>query len=169
MSYFDDWNENIEAKNNQAGLSDYAGRYYELETQAYKQILAAYPETTWQAPAKEMAATLGFGEDMDIYLGFLEGISTSLKNSLDLPAIVDETDVELDIDFEKLYWNMHEASAKWLYELEEWNNVYSAEERVQMTKAFNREHIAVSNRIGRNDPCTCGSGKKYKNCCGKRA
>ena len=22
-------------------------------------------------------------------------------------------------------------------------------------------------RIGRNDPCPCGSGKKYKNCCGK--
>ena len=26
---------------------------------------------------------------------------------------------------------------------------------------------AQSNKIGRNDPCPCGSGKKYKNCCGK--
>ncbi len=24
-----------------------------------------------------------------------------------------------------------------------------------------------SNKVGRNDPCPCGSGKKYKNCCGK--
>ncbi len=24
-------------------------------------------------------------------------------------------------------------------------------------------------KIGRNDPCPCGSGKKYKNCCGKNA
>ena len=24
-------------------------------------------------------------------------------------------------------------------------------------------------KVGRNDPCTCGSGKKYKNCCGKNA
>lgn len=24
-------------------------------------------------------------------------------------------------------------------------------------------------RVGRNDPCTCGSGKKYKQCCGKDA
>ena len=24
-----------------------------------------------------------------------------------------------------------------------------------------------SAKIGRNDPCPCGSGKKYKNCCGK--
>ncbi len=26
-----------------------------------------------------------------------------------------------------------------------------------------------STKIGRNDPCPCGSGKKYKNCCGKNA
>ena len=23
------------------------------------------------------------------------------------------------------------------------------------------------NKVGRNDPCPCGSGKKYKQCCGK--
>ena len=26
-----------------------------------------------------------------------------------------------------------------------------------------------SKKVGRNDPCPCGSGKKYKNCCGKDA
>ena len=25
----------------------------------------------------------------------------------------------------------------------------------------------TSNKIGRNDPCPCGSGRKYKQCCGK--
>ena len=25
----------------------------------------------------------------------------------------------------------------------------------------------TSDKVGRNDPCTCGSGKKYKNCCGR--
>ncbi|HPR90006.1 MAG TPA: SEC-C metal-binding domain-containing protein, partial [Synergistaceae bacterium] len=24
-------------------------------------------------------------------------------------------------------------------------------------------------KTGRNDPCPCGSGKKYKHCCGKNA
>ena len=24
-------------------------------------------------------------------------------------------------------------------------------------------------KIGRNEPCPCGSGKKYKNCCGLKA
>ncbi|WP_205439607.1 HEAT repeat domain-containing protein [Peribacillus alkalitolerans] len=27
--------------------------------------------------------------------------------------------------------------------------------------------IVNENKVGRNDPCTCGSGKKYKKCCGK--
>jgi hypothetical protein len=29
------------------------------------------------------------------------------------------------------------------------------------------EGFAPRRRIGRNEPCPCGSGKKYKNCCGK--
>ena len=33
-------------------------------------------------------------------------------------------------------------------------------------------HTPITNaepKIGRNEPCPCGSGKKYKNCCGKNA
>ena len=26
--------------------------------------------------------------------------------------------------------------------------------------------VAKGVKVGRNDPCPCGSGKKYKNCCG---
>ncbi|MGP1583715.1 SEC-C metal-binding domain-containing protein [Peptostreptococcus stomatis] len=25
----------------------------------------------------------------------------------------------------------------------------------------------MEEKVGRNDPCPCGSGKKYKNCCGR--
>ena len=30
-----------------------------------------------------------------------------------------------------------------------------------------REPILAKEKVGRNEPCTCGSGKKYKKCCGK--
>ena len=30
----------------------------------------------------------------------------------------------------------------------------------------NKPEIDTSKKIGRNDPCPCGSGKKYKKCCG---
>lgn len=29
--------------------------------------------------------------------------------------------------------------------------------------------VLAKKKIGRNDPCPCGSGKKYKNCCGNKA
>ena len=32
-----------------------------------------------------------------------------------------------------------------------------------------RNPVKAAKKIGRNDPCPCGSGKKYKNCCGKNA
>ena len=31
----------------------------------------------------------------------------------------------------------------------------------------NKENEVVEKKIARNDPCPCGSGKKYKQCCGK--
>ncbi len=34
---------------------------------------------------------------------------------------------------------------------------------------FHRQQNGQKQKIGRNDPCPCGSGKKYKKCCGKDA
>lgn len=35
-----------------------------------------------------------------------------------------------------------------------------------LEKLLNPPQIIRSKRIGRNDPCPCGSSKKYKKCCG---
>ncbi|MGZ8551111.1 MAG: SEC-C metal-binding domain-containing protein [Chitinophagaceae bacterium] len=35
------------------------------------------------------------------------------------------------------------------------------------SKASRPEPVKVAEKIGRNDLCPCGSGKKYKKCCGK--
>ncbi len=43
------------------------------------------------------------------------------------------------------------------------------QERMQNQAAGIREQRIVGPKVGRNDPCPCGSGKKYKNCCGKNA
>jgi len=44
-------------------------------------------------------------------------------------------------------------------------NIYHANIRKEPPR---RKEVAVVRRkIGRNDPCPCGSGKKYKHCCGK--
>ena len=33
--------------------------------------------------------------------------------------------------------------------------------------SLKKEPVRVGKKIGRNDPCPCGSGLKYKKCCGK--
>jgi len=37
----------------------------------------------------------------------------------------------------------------------------------QMQEASQRSETVAKDETGRNDPCPCGSGKKYKKCCGK--
>jgi uncharacterized protein len=32
-----------------------------------------------------------------------------------------------------------------------------------------KQIVREAPKVGRNDPCPCGSGKKYKKCCGRRA
>jgi preprotein translocase subunit SecA len=36
-----------------------------------------------------------------------------------------------------------------------------------LTAASHQEAVPAGKKVGRNDPCPCGSGKKYKRCCGK--
>ena len=43
----------------------------------------------------------------------------------------------------------------------------SDEEEPQSNTSAKKKPIHVDEKIGRNDPCPCGSGKKYKNCHGK--
>ena len=119
------------------------------------------------------AGELAKGFDMSeaVFGGFLDGINTSLKSELDIDSIEADTEIVLDIDFEKLYFNMHEAKADWLYGLKEWNNVLSEEKRREITKAWrvSKQFINTEAKVGPNDPCPCGSGKKFKKCCGRTA
>jgi uncharacterized protein len=38
--------------------------------------------------------------------------------------------------------------------------------RQHLTSAYRHEPHGSRGKLGRNDPCPCGSGKKYKRCCG---
>jgi uncharacterized protein YecA (UPF0149 family) len=63
---------------------------------------------------------------------------------------------------------MVEAKAEWLFELPEWDDILSPEKRKDLFKKQKSSGTIVKgDKIGRNDPCPCGSGKKYKKCCGK--
>ena len=173
MSYYKTWMDRSEDAVNQQTYVEYINKYYALEKNAYDLILNSYPDNKefTSGKAKDLAIKLGFTDDtMDIFLGFLDGIKASLKNgdSLDLEAVEDGTDIDLDIDYEKLYYNMRDAKADWLYGLKAWNKVLEDDKMKEITREYREANIAHSNKIGRNDPCPCGSGKKYKNCCGRK-
>ena len=44
--------------------------------------------------------------------------------------------------------------------------VQQSQENKEKTKNINTVQENINKKIGRNDPCYCGSGKKYKRCCG---
>lgn len=103
------------------------------------------------------------------FLGFVDGINSSLKNGeYSLEELTGNDTVKLDFDLEKLYWNMLDAKAEWLYNLPQWKELLSVEQKSAIKKEYNKTKTVVKERkIGRNDSCPCGSGKKYKQCCMK--
>jgi hypothetical protein len=168
MSYFSTWNERSENTTNQALYNAYVTAYYDKEKASYDQILSRYPDRSMftGTPALSLAAQLGYTKDeMDLFLGFLDGINPSLLTPLDLPGITDDSDITLDIDFEKLFMNMREAKAEWLFGLSSWKNVFPQEELDRLSIRYRESKIIRSEKVGRNDPCPCGSGKKFKQCC----
>jgi preprotein translocase subunit SecA len=107
-----------------------------------------------------------FHMDEVTFVGFLDGINTSLNEAIDLDSLTKESSIELNVDLQKLYYNMLDAKAEWLYTLPQWDLILTTEKRKEIKKEYNQTRIVVKDKkIGRNEPCPCGSGKKYKRCC----
>ena len=109
-----------------------------------------------------------FNIDDVTFVGFIDGVNTSLNTELDVNNLTSDSEISLDLNFEKLYFNMLDAKADWLYNLEQWNDILTEEQKKTIKKEYDKTKTVVKEvKIGRNDPCVCGSGKKYKKCCGK--
>ncbi|MFA6939661.1 MAG: preprotein translocase subunit SecA [Clostridiaceae bacterium] len=75
--------------------------------------------------------------------------------------------------FEEMVYNIKVDTVKYLAHVQ----LQKAPERERVAKetgtnqddSVKKKPIVKKDKIGRNDPCPCGSGKKYKNCCGRNA
>ena len=165
MTLFEQWRELIENQTDET-FRDFWTEYSGAETKIYSAILDK-PEEKVSGKIGELAAA----HDVRpvIYMGFLDGINTSLKGGeIELENLDENSEIELDIDLEKLLYNMLAADAEYLYTLPQWEEVLPAEKIKEIVKAFKKSKTVVKGeKIGRNDPCPCGSGKKYKKCCGR--
>ena len=138
--------------------------YFQIEKGIYEQILSA-PTEVMTGTVKELAEK--YNTDLLIMTGFLDGINESLKgyeNPID--TMEEDTKVSLAFDKEKLYKYMVDAKGDWLYELPQWNEIFDGETKRRLYLEQKKSGtVIVGKKIGRNDPCPCGSGKKYKYCC----
>ena len=165
MSLYKQWTDMVVEYVKTKVENAFWAEYTKIESRIYKDLLAKHTEVQTITIA-EFAKKYDTTEEF--IMGFVDGINESLKNVYDLENLTANDEIALDIDLEKLYFNMLEAKAEYLYNLPQWDAIFSEEKRKEIQKAY-RESTMVrnENKVGRNDACPCGSGKKYKKCCGK--
>ncbi|MBE5851754.1 MAG: SEC-C domain-containing protein [Lachnospiraceae bacterium] len=140
-------------------------KYFDDEKNIYAELLQK-PDEVVTGTVKELADK--FGVTILTMTGFLDGINDSLKEANPIEEMEEDTVVNLGFDKELLYKNMVAAGADWLYELEEWEAIFDEETRKALYKEQKSSTTVVKEeKVYPNDPCPCGSGKKYKKCCGK--
>ena len=140
-------------------------RYFELAKAVYEELLED-PKKEVKGTVKELAER--YNMELLQMVGFLDGINDSLVKPNPIETMKEDTLVSLKFDTEKLYKNMVGAKADWLYNLPQWDKIYDEAKRKELYLEEKKSGTIVKgHKVGRNDPCPCGSGKKYKHCCGR--
>ena len=152
---------------NKGDLQRLWSAYFQKEKEIYAQLLKN-PDEVVTGTVKELADK--YEVDLMTMVGFLDGINDSLKKANPIEEMEEDTKVSLGFDKELLYKNMVAAGADWLYNLEEWYEIFDEDTRKALYKEQKQSTtVHKDKKVYPNDPCPCGSGKKYKKCCGKNA
>jgi len=165
MGLYQEWNDQFHTDMTREEYETFWNNYIPKETKVYEHILTNSKENL-----SGSIADLSSQFDMSSveFLGFLDGVSTSLKTEINLDSLTKDDSVNLDVDLSKLYYNMLDNKAEWLYSLPMWDTLLTEDEKKSISKKQKLSNTVVKEtKVGRNEPCPCGSGKKYKKCCGK--
>ena len=146
-------------------LQKFWATYFNIEKGIYEQLLSN-PDEVVRGTVKELAEK--YGQEVLVMVGFLDGINDSLITPNPIETMEEDTVVSLAFDKELRYKNMVDARADWLYNLPQWNEIFTEDKKKELYMEQKKSGTVVkAKKVGRNDPCPCGSGKKYKHCCGK--
>lgn len=163
MTMYKTWQTLIEGQTDDT-FKDFWASYSDTEVKVYKDLLKNH-EAPMTGVFKDLVDK--YQVDPVLLVGFFDGIESSLTNDLDVANITESSEIKLEVDFEKLFLNMLKADAEHLYSLNEWEDIYSEEDRDALFEIYRKSRTVVKDKEpGRNDSCPCGSGKKYKKCCG---
>ncbi len=165
MSLYTAWRNLSDNHESQEVEVKFWEEYLKVEASIYNEILNSQTRIV-EGVVSELAKK--YNTSNEFFMGFIDGISESLNEDVDLDGITEDSTVKIDIDWEKLYYNMLAVEAHWLYNLKGWEAILDQAKRKEIQKTYNLTKTVVKEvKIGRNDACNCGSGKKHKKCCGK--
>ncbi|MCC8017588.1 MAG: SEC-C domain-containing protein, partial [Lachnospiraceae bacterium] len=157
MGLLQDWQKiAYNDKADRGELEKFWNRYFLKEKSVYEKLLET-PDEAVQGTVKELADK--YELELMTMVGFLDGIQESLVTPNDLEDLTEDSVVSLAFDKEKLYKNMVDAKADWLYELPQWEKIFTEEKRKELYIEQKKSGTVVKpEKIYPNDPCPCGSG-----------
>ena len=166
MSLYENWMEKAFSREGHSIEAVWA-EYLPREQKIYEYILAEKVEKL-EGTVAELAEK--FDMTAEMIVAFVDGLNASLETPFEMEELKEDSAITISIDFEKLFKLMVEYKAEHLYTLPQWENIYDAETQKKLILEQKKaKTIVKGDKIGRNDPCPCGSGKKYKKCCGVNA
>lgn len=166
MSLYENW---MKKAFSQEGSSIEAvwEEYLPKEQKIYEYIIGEKVEKV-EGKISELAER--FNMTAEMIVAFIDGLNASLEEPFEMESLTEDSEVCININFEKLFKLMVEYKAEHLSTLPQWDGIFDEETRKRLALEQKKSKTIVKGeKIGRNDPCPCGSGKKYKKCCGANA
>ena len=166
MSLYENWIAKAFTQEGHAVDTVWA-EYLPKEQKIYEAVIGEKVEKL-EGKVSELGAK--FDMTAEMFVAFIDGLNASLETEFDMESLTEDSEVCININFEKLFKLMVEYKAEHLYTLPQWDGMYDAETKKRLTlEQKNARTVVKGDKVGRNDPCPCGSGKKYKKCCGANA
>ncbi len=163
MTLYESWMKKAFSQEGRS-IEDVWEEYLPKEQKIYEYILA---NQLGKLEGKVSELAQRFDMTAEQIVAFVDGINACLPESYEMDTLTEDSELSIPIDFEKLYKLMIEYKAEHLSSLPQWDGIFDAETRKRFALEQKRSKTIVKGeKIGRNDPCPCGSGKKYKKCCG---
>lgn len=164
MTLYEEW-QDLLTHQTEDSFDAFWEKYAGAEQKLYK-VLLEQDENAFEGKFADLAKK--YEIEPVFMMAFLDGISDSLTSPLNTENIDENSDISISVDYEKLYFNMHKANAPHLYQIPAWENKLTADKMSEIEKEYKKSKTYIKEQTPkRNDPCPCGSGKKYKKCCGK--
>ncbi|MEK4131233.1 HEAT repeat domain-containing protein [Solibacillus sp. FSL W8-0474] len=136
-------------------------------------VISVLKHTKTKLAEQVLAEAYGKAEDVDMQELILEGLAAHFSEAAFecIEEYIERGETGYMVDMDELFYAYFKAMNQdhplletWRADAIERNEFFEEEMQSMKLPSFTDEQTT---KVGRNDPCPCGSKKKYKKCCGK--